>query len=330
MADFSSTLGRGREVAPEGSAGTPSGLGSGVANRGLRASAAGSVRGVGGRGRARVRGAHGQFWSALLTYLVLIAGAALTLAPLIFSLLTSLKTERELALSGPAALPASADLSNYATLFTDHQFIVPIAVTAQVVAVVTLGQMVASVLAAYAFAWLRFPGREALFWLYIATMMIPAVVTMIPLFSGLSALGWRNTFAGLVAPLVLGSPYAIFLLRENFRRVPAEVLDAAKLDGAGPLRTLWSIVLQMNRPILATLFLITVVSQWNNFMWPSVIAPAREWNVMTVATMGLQQQYSSNWTLVMAATTLSILPLIALFLLFNKQIVRSIGISAVR
>ncbi|MGV9188341.1 carbohydrate ABC transporter permease [Arcanobacterium canis] len=301
-----------------------------VATRGSRNTKAHGSRWSAGRDSTPAN-TPGSRWPAVVaTYLLLIGGAAVTLAPLVFSVLTSLKTERELTLGGPAGLPESLNVSNYVQLFTDHHFIVPLAVTMQVVMVVTTGQMVSSVLAAYAFAWLRFPGREMLFWLYISTMMIPAVVTMIPLFSSMSALGWRNTFAGLVAPLVLGSPYAIFLLRENFRRVPSEILDAAVLDGAGPLRQLWSIILPMNKPIVSTLFLITVVSQWNNFMWPSVIAPAREWNVMTVATMGLRQQYSSNWTLVMSATTLSILPLIVLFLVFNKQIVRSIGISGLR
>ena len=109
-----------------------------------------------------------------------------------------------------------------------------------------------------------------------------------------------------------------------------EVLDAAKLDGAGQWRSLWSIVLPMNKPILATLFLITVVTQWNNFLWPSIIAPGKEWNVLTVATSALQTQYSGNWTLVMAATTVSLLPLVLLFLAFHKQIVNSLGISGLK
>lgn len=268
--------------------------------------------------------------SAIVIYLLLFAGALITLLPLVFSIITSMRTEKSLVLDGALALPKEITFANYTRLFTDYDFIVPLVVTLQVVAVITIGQLVSSVLAAYAFARLEFPGRDVIFWIYLATMMIPAVVVMIPLFTMMSEAGLRNTFAGLVVPFMLGSPYAIFLLRENFKAVPQEILDAATLDGAGFVRQLRSIVLPMNKPILATLLLITVVSQWNNFMWPSIIAPKQEWNVITVATASLQTQYSNNWTLVMAATTIAILPLIVLFLVFNKQIVRSIGISGLR
>lgn len=272
-----------------------------------------------------------SWWIAtFLTYGLLLSGALMTLMPFVFSVLTSFRTERSLVLDGPLSAPTDMTLDNYVSLFTTYDFIVPLVVTLQVVVVITIGQMISSILAAYAFARLEFPGRDLLFWGYIATMMIPAVVTMIPLFTMMTEFGMRNTFAGLVAPLMLGSPYAIFLLRENFRSVPQEILDAATLDGAGLWRQLWSVVLPMNKPIIVTLLLITVVSQWNNYMWPSIIAPRKEWNVITVATASLQSQYSNNWTLVMAATTIAILPLMILFLIFHKQIVRSIGISGLR
>lgn len=271
-----------------------------------------------------------SLWSILLTYAVLIAGALITVLPLLFSIITSLRTERDLLLNGSLSVPQEITFDNYVRLFTDHDFLVPLVVTLQVVLVMVVGQFVSSILAAYAFARLEFPGRDVLFWAYIATMMIPAIVTMIPLFTMMSQWGLRNTFAGIVVPFMLGSPYAIFLLRQNFKSVPQDILDAAELDGAGFWRQLWSIVLPMNRPILVTLLLITVVSQWNNFLWPSIIAPRKEWNVLTVATASLQSQYSANWTLVMAATTLSILPLLILFIIFNKQIVRSIGITGLK
>ncbi len=271
-----------------------------------------------------------SIWSVMLTYAILIAGALITVMPLVFSIITSLRSERDLLLNGSFSLPEEMTFDNYVRLFTDHDFIVPLVVTLQVVLVMVVGQFIASILAAYAFARLDFPGREVLFWAYIATMMIPAIVTMIPLFTMMSEWGLRNTFAGIVVPFMLGSPYAIFLLRQNFKAVPQEILDAAELDGAGFWRQLWFIVLPMNRPILVTLLLITVVTQWNNFLWPSIIAPREDWNVLTVATSSLQSQYSANWTLVMAATTISILPLLILFVIFNKQIVRSIGITGLK
>ena len=269
--------------------------------------------------------------SLAATYAMLLAGAAIMVVPFAYSVLTSLKSPEQFASTDPLAFPAPVTGENYSALFSgDRDFTVPLAVTVQVVAVLTVGQVVCSVLAAYAFARLRFPGRRALFWAYVATLMVPPIVTVIPLFSMLSQLGLRNTFAGLVAPFLLGSPYAIFLLRQNFQAIPQEVLDAAMLDGAGHWRTLRSIVLPMNRPILAALTLITVVSQWNAFLWPSVIAPGRTWSVLTVATQALQEERSGNWTLVMAATTVALAPLVVLFLAFNRQIVAALGIGDVR
>ncbi len=270
-----------------------------------------------------------SWWlSVFLTYLLLAAGSVIMVVPFLFSFITSLKTKTQFDTTDPLTLPSPLTFDNYTALFGDkYNFIVPIAVTVQVVLVLTVGQMVFSVLAAYAFARLRFPGREVIFGMYVATLMVPPIVTMIPLYSMLAPIGLRNTFLGLVLPFMLGSPYAIFLLRQNFQAVPQEILDAARIDGAGQWRTLWSIVLPMNRPILATLLLITVVTQWNNFLWPSIIAPTPQWNVLTVATSALQTQFDGNWTLVMAATTIALAPLIILFLIFNKQIVQSLGIS---
>lgn len=282
--------------------------------------------------KTRSLGRHrGTLLANLLTYLMLIGGAVLMVAPFLFSILTALKTPKQFATQPPLTLPDPVTFENFQTLFgADYNFVVPLVVTVQVVAVLVVGQMLSSVLAAYAFAWLEFPGRDALFWVYLATLMIPAVVVMIPLYTISVEMGWRNTFAGLVVPFMFGSPYAIFLLRESFRATPAEIMDAARVDGAGLLRRLWYVLLPMNTPIIVTLLLITVVSQWNSFMWPSIIAPDPTWNVLTVATSALQTQYSGNWTLVMAATTVAIAPLLILFVVFQKHIVRSIGITGVR
>lgn len=267
-----------------------------------------------------------RWWaSVILTYAFLIGGMLLSALPFLISILTSLRAEEDFTALGPLSLPSSFTFDNYRLLFTDHTFYVPLIVTLQMVAVIVIGQLVTSVLAAYAFARLSFPGRDTIFWLYLSTLMIPAVVLMIPIFSGVAALGWRNTFTGLVLPFVLGSPYAIFMLRESFRRIPQEILDAAKVDGAGHWRQLFSIILPMSRPIIATLLVISIVSQWNSFMWPKTIAPAPNWNVLSVATSALQTQYAANWTLVMAATTVTVCPLLLLFIIFHRQIVRSLS-----
>lgn len=264
-----------------------------------------------------------------LVYLGLLAGAVITLAPFALSLLTSFTSAHQFATGTPLSLPDPPTVANYAAL-GDAGFGRALAVTALMTAMITLGQLTFSVLAAYAFARLDFPGRDALFWVYIATLMVPATVTVVPLYLMMAEAGLRNTFWALVLPFLFGSPYAIFLLREYFRAIPADLVNAARLDGANTLDVIVHVILPSSKPILVTLTLITVVSQWNSFMWPLVITSGDTWRVLTVATAGLQTQYNAQWTLVMAATTVAMVPLIVLFLAFQRHIVRSIVVTGLK
>lgn len=274
--------------------------------------------------RARLLGTLG-------TYAVLLAAVVLTLAPFSVSVLTALTSAQQFAQQGPLSLPAPPTLENVAALLGSRDgFLTPVVVTVQMVAVILAGQMVFSVLAAYAFALLRFPGRDLLFWVYVATLMVPQVVVVVPLYLMLSEAGLRNTFWALVLPFVLGSPYAIFLLRESFRAVPSELVDAMRLDGAGTAGLLRHLVVPLNRPIIVTLVLITVVTHWNSFMWPLVITSGPTWRTITVATSALQSQYNNNWTLVMAGTTLAMLPLVVLMIVFQGRITSSIAAAQLR
>ncbi|MCA0296258.1 MAG: carbohydrate ABC transporter permease [Actinobacteria bacterium] len=264
----------------------------------------------------------------LVTYLVLVAGALLTLGPFVLSVMTAFKSPQQFASEPALSLPNPFTTENFDKLFTgSYSFVSPIAVTAQMVVVILVGQLVFSIMAAYAFAKLRFRGRDALFWVYLATLMIPQVVIVIPLYVMMVQAGLRNTFWALVLPFMFGSPYAVFLLREHFRSIPDDLVDAARIDGAGDWRILWQIVVPLSRGIVSTLAIITVVSHWNNFMWPLIITTGRDWQVITVATANLQSQYNANWTLVMAATTVAMAPLLVLFGIFQRTIVESISLT---
>jgi multiple sugar transport system permease protein len=267
--------------------------------------------------------------SGVVIYPVLVAGALITLAPFTLGMLTSFTSARRFNTESPLSLPKPPSLENY-TALADVGFGRALAVTALMTAVILLGQIVFSVLAAYAFARLRFPGRDALFWVYVATLMVPATVTVVPLYLMMAEAGLRNTFWALVLPFMFGSPYAIFLLREHFRAIPADLINAARIDGANTLDVITHVVVPASRPILVTLTLITVVSQWNNFMWPLVITSGSEWQVLTVATAGLQSRYNAQWTMVMAATTVAIVPLIVLFVALGRHIVRSIVVTGLK
>ncbi|NKY85389.1 carbohydrate ABC transporter permease [Nocardia veterana] len=260
---------------------------------------------------------------AVGAYLLLIAGALVTVAPLVLGGLTALKSPRQFATESPLTLPDPVTWENFRAA-VDQGFGRALLVTALMTAFVTAGQLITSILAAYAFGCTEFRGRDLLFWIYLATMTVPPIVTLIPLYLMFARLGWLNTFWALVLPFVFGSPYAIFLLRQYFRGIPREMIAAARLDGANTLDILVHVVVPMSRPILATLAVITVVTQWNSFMWPLVAGSGR-WRVLTVATADLQTRYNAQWTLVMAATTLAIVPLIVLFLVFQRQVLRSIA-----
>jgi multiple sugar transport system permease protein len=267
--------------------------------------------------------------SGAVIYPVLAIGAVITLAPFTLGLLTSFTSARQFNTESPLSLPKPPTLENY-TALVDVGFERAVVVTALMTAVILLGQIVFSVLAAYAFARLRFPGRDALFWVYVATLMVPATVTVVPLYLMMAEAGLRNTFWALVLPFMFGSPYAIFLLREHFRAIPGDLINAARIDGANTLDVITHVVVPGSRPILLTLALVTVVSQWNNFMWPLVITSGSEWQVLTVATAGLQSRYNAQWTMVMAATTVAIVPLIVLFVALGRHIVRSIVVTGLK
>lgn len=267
--------------------------------------------------------------SAPLIYAGLIAGALITLVPFGLGLMTSFTSATQFSTGTPLSLPSPPTVENYTGL-AGAGFGRALVVTALMTAVILVGQLTFSVFAAYAFARLEFPGRDALFWLYLGTLMVPATVTVVPLYLMMAEAGLRNTFWALVLPFMFGSPYAIFLLREYFRGIPADLIKAARIDGANTLDVLVHVVVPASKPILVTLALITVVSQWNSFMWPLVITSGEQWQVLTVATAGLQSRYNAQWTLVMAATTVAIVPLIVLFVALGKHIVRSIVVTGLK
>ena len=267
--------------------------------------------------------------SAVLVYAGLLLGAVITLAPFALGLLTSFTSAHQFATGTPLTWPRPPTLANYTGL-AGAGFSRALAVTALMTATSLLGQLSSSILAAYAFARLRFPGRDALFWVYLATLMVPGSVTVVPLYLIMAQLGLRNTFWALVLPFVFGSPYAIFLLRQHFRAIPDDLINAAYLDGARTLDVIVHVVVPSSRAVIVTLMLITVVAEWHHFMWPLIITSGPKWQVLTVATAALQSRYNAQWTLVMAAVGVAVLPLLILFLVFQRHIVRSIVVTGLK
>ena len=191
-------------------------------------------------------------------------------------------------------------------------------------------QVMTSAMAAYAFARLRFPGRDVLFGLFVASMMVPGVVTFIPNFVLIKDLGWLNTLAGMVAPFCLFSAFGVFFLRQFFQSIPRDLEEAAMLEGASPLRIFWSVVLPLASAPIATLCILQGINMWNEFFWPFLVAKDEEQQVLTVALQSFKSQTPQgqpDWTGLMAATALTVLPTIVLLVAFGRRVVESVQFS---
>lgn len=195
------------------------------------------------------------------------------------------------------------------------------------------GQLFFSSLAAYAFARLRFPGRDAIFYAFIASTMIPSIVLFIPNFVLVRELGLLNTYAGMVAPSILMLPFAVFFLRQFFLSTPRELEEAARLDGLNWFRIFWHIALPLQRGPLATLAILLSIQAWNDFFWPFLVGQKKNVQVMAVALANYQSQTGQgqpDWTGLMAAVMLSIIPVLILLVFFGRRIVESLQTSGMK
>ena len=202
--------------------------------------------------------------------------------------------------------------------------------TVMFVFVCVMGQISFSAMAAYAFARLRFPGRNFLFVLILSAMMIPGIVLFIPNFILMKNLGWLNTFQGMVAPYVLMTPFAVFFLRQFFLSIPLELEEAARLDGASSALIFWRIVLPLARGPIATLGILTSINLWNEFFWPYLVNSVENLRVLTVALQIFKTQQPSgppDWTGLMAGTFLSVIPVFLLLVFLGRQVVESLQFS---
>jgi multiple sugar transport system permease protein len=191
-------------------------------------------------------------------------------------------------------------------------------------------QTLACAMAAYSFARLHFRGNTALFGLFLSGLLIPGIFTLLPNFALIRSLGWLNTFQGLIAPAILVSPFAIFFLRQFFLSLPREVEEAAAIDGVGAVGRFFRMTLPMSRGPIATMMLITVVGVWKEFMWPLVAANSDGTRVLTVALQRFQAQSpntSPDWTGLMAASTVTVIPVFILLVLLGRQLVQSLNFS---
>jgi multiple sugar transport system permease protein len=277
-----------------------------------------------------------------------IALLFLTLFPFVWVVRTSV-TPHDMIFSEPGALwPSETTWTNYGRvlgLITGEEavklggsgqkieFVRALLNSVLVCSIITIVQTMGSAMGAYAFARLKFPGRNALFMVYLSALMVPGIVMTIPNFILIKELGWLNTYIGIMAPTLLMTPFAVFFLRQFFLSINPELEEAFFLDGAGKVRTFGQLILPMSQTALATLGLSTFIAQWNDYMWPLLVGKNPDVRLLNVA-MGIFRSQTPqgvpDWGGLMAGAILSIVPLLFLFAFFGKKIVNSISFSGFR
>ncbi|WP_245746415.1 carbohydrate ABC transporter permease [Nocardia altamirensis] len=258
-------------------------------------------------------------------YAVLIGIAWCALAPILWAVSASLKRDGEL--TDGALLPAHPQWSNYREVFELLPLGRMLLNTAIYAGCVTAGQVFFCSLAGYAFARLQFRGRELLFVAYLATLMVPLTVTVIPQFLLMRAFGWVDTPWAMIVPGLFGSAFGTYLMRQFFRTLPTELEEAAILDGCSTWQVYWRVLLPHARPALMVLAVLTWITVWNDFLWPLVMIQRNEIATATLGLVRLQGQYTTQWPILMAAAMILLMPLLVVYAIAQRVFVRGIAMS---
>ena len=262
-------------------------------------------------------------------YLLLLLLAGSMLIPFLWMVSTSLMNELEVYQFPPKFFPSAFRWSNFAEAMTLQPFPRFFLNTMIVAAASVLGQLVFCSMAAYAFARLRFARRDKIFALYLGTMMIPAIVTIIPAFLIINAFGWMNTYWALFAPTV-SSVWGIFLLRQFFLTIPRELEDAARIDGASEFTVFLKVILPLSKPALATLAIFAFMGSWKDFLWPLLVTNRVDMRTVEVGIANFSNLYVTDWPHQMAAAVVVMLPIVIVFMVAQKYFVRGITMTGLK
>jgi len=267
--------------------------------------------------------------SKLTAYILLTLGALIMIVPFLWMVSTSFKSQEQLFAWPPNWFPDPIDFSNFPEIFSRINFGLYGLNTLKITLAVTIGRLILSSMAGYGFAKMKFPGRDFLFLLTLATMMISSQITLIPNFVIMRGLNLVDTHLGVILPL-LADGFSIFLMRQFLLTFPTELEDAAKLDGCNPLMFYLYILIPNSKAILATLAVMTFQGVWNDFLWPLVMLTSPEKRTLAVGLSYLVGQYTTRWELQMAGALLTVLPIVVLFFLLQKYFVQSIKMTGVK
>jgi len=265
----------------------------------------------------------------IVIYTILITSSILMLTPFAWSVITSLKTEENLFTHSALWIQFPPDFSAYKEIWERIPLLKYAANTLKVAVIVTIGQLFTSSLAGFAFAKMKFPGRDKLFLIYLATMMVPGVVLLIPNFVIMRTIGAIDTHWALILSAV-GSAYGTFLMRQFFLSFPPELEEAAKLDGCNPFMFYWHILIPNAKPVLTTQGLMAFQFIWNDFQWPLIVLNSESKRTLQLGLSYLMSEYYTDWALLMAASVLTLLPIIILFFIAQKNFIQSFKLSGLK
>ncbi|MCL8025046.1 carbohydrate ABC transporter permease [Nocardioides bruguierae] len=282
------------------------------------------------KGRRRGGRDDGRLRTPAWLYAVMVAGLFLVVIPFIWMVVSSVKPNAELRQVPPTLLPEGITFSHYEALFTDLDFPQFFLNSAIVSLGTMVGNMIFCSMLGYALAKLQFPGRRIMFALVVGTLMVPGVVTFVPLFVLTTNLGLTNTLPAMILPFMAG-PFGVFLMRQFILSIPDELIQAARVDGAGELRIFARVVLPLCGPALATLGVLTFLSSWNNFLWPLVVATSEDKYTLPVAlALYAVGQNATDYGLLIAGAVVVVLPVLAVFLVLQRHIMQGVASTGIK
>lgn len=281
------------------------------------------------RQQAAQRG-EGMSGGKLVAYAFMVLAVLTFALPLYFIVITSLKTHGDIYSNPISWFPNPVLSSNYLDVFQSMEFGKYLRNSVIITGILTVVEVTLGVTTAYGFAFLRFPGRNILFFLIIGSLMVPNQITIISNYALIAGWGGRSTYWGIILPLA-GVAFGAFLMRNHFQSLPREIIEAAEIDGTNFLRTLFRVVLPMSWPTLAAFVLITVVTEWNQYLWPFLMADDASVAPLQVGLTRLQDSEGlTNWGPVMAGTVITTLPMLIVFLVLQKQMIKGLTAGAVK
>ena len=263
------------------------------------------------------------------SYTLLAVVAIAMVVPFLWMITTSLKGAHEVYRVPPTLVPSELHWENFTHVLDTVPFGRFYLNTIIVTTIITASQVATAVLAAYVFARIQFPGRDIIFFLYLATLIVPTQVTMLPLFLMLNALKWVNTYEGLIMPF-LANAFIVFFLRQFFSTIPAELEDAARIDGCGRTRFIWQVLLPLSRPALASIGLFTFLGQWNSYIWPLIITNSTKMRTLPIGLRYFVEESGAQYNLMMAAAIITVAPVVLLFFVAQRQFIETLARTGVK